>query len=53
MTNKATTGTEEKVGIVIIQTGESIKRETVYGHVNGGREQRSLVERDPVDVMII
>jgi hypothetical protein len=38
---------------VIIQTGESIKYEAVYWHVNGGREQRTLVEADPMDVMVI
>jgi hypothetical protein len=38
---------------VIIQTGESIKREAVYQHVNGGREQRMLVEADPMDIMVI
>jgi hypothetical protein len=38
---------------VIIQTGESIKREAVYGDVNGGREQRTLVEADPMNVMVI
>jgi hypothetical protein len=38
---------------VIIQTGESIKREAVYGDVNRGREQRTLVEADTMDVMVI
>jgi hypothetical protein len=38
---------------MIIQTGESIKCEAVYRHINGGREQRTLVEADPMDVMVI
>jgi hypothetical protein len=32
---------------------ESIKREAVYGDVDGGRGQRTLVEADPMDVMVI
>jgi hypothetical protein len=44
---------EEQVGIVNIQMGESIKRKAVYGDVDGGREQRTLIEADPMDVVVI
>jgi hypothetical protein len=53
MTDKAVARTEEQVSVVIIQMGEGIKREAVYRHVNGCREQRMLVEADPMDVMVI
>jgi hypothetical protein len=46
VTDKATTSAEEQVGIMIIQTGESIKHKAVYGDMDGGREQRTLIEAD-------
>jgi hypothetical protein len=53
MTDEAATRTEEEVSVVVMQTGESIKCEKVHRHKDGGREQRSLVEGDPVDAMVI
>jgi hypothetical protein len=53
VTDEASTRTEEEVGVVIIQMREGIKHEAVHGHVHGGREQRTLVEADPMDVMVI
>jgi hypothetical protein len=38
---------------MIIQAGEYMKHKTVYWYINGGREQRTLVEADPMDVMVI
>jgi hypothetical protein len=38
---------------VIIQTGESIERKAVYGDIDGGRKQRTLIEADPMDVVVI
>jgi hypothetical protein len=51
--DEATTGTKEEVGIFVGQTGQSIERETVHWHIDRGREERSFIKADPVDVMVI
>jgi hypothetical protein len=33
--------------------GESVKHETVHGHMDGGVEERLFVETDPVGIMVI
>jgi hypothetical protein len=52
-TYKATTSAEEEIGIIIQQTGESVKSEAVDSQRYGGRENRLLIESDPVGVMVI
>jgi hypothetical protein len=42
-----------QVGIMIGQTKESIKGDTIHGYKSRGGEQRLFVERHPVDMMVI
>jgi hypothetical protein len=51
--DKATTRTKEEVGIFIGQTGQSIECETIHRHIDGGREERSFIEMNPVNVVVI
>jgi hypothetical protein len=44
---------EEEIGIVVLQTRKSIKRDTIHGHQDRGREQQLFVEGNPVDTMVI
>jgi hypothetical protein len=53
MTNKATTRTEEEIGVVVMQMGESIKHNTVHRHEDRDGEQGLFVKGDPVDAMVI
>jgi hypothetical protein len=53
MADETTIRQEESICVVIIQTGESVKRNTVHGYEDGGGEQRLFVEGDPVDAMVI
>jgi hypothetical protein len=53
MADEATTRTEEKVGIFVGQTGQSIKGEAINGHIDRGQEERSFIKVDPVDVVVI
>jgi hypothetical protein len=53
VTNKATTSAEEEICVMVMQTGESIRHNTVHGYEDGEGEQRLFVERDPVDAMVI
>jgi hypothetical protein len=38
--DEATTRTKEEVSIFVGQTGQSVERKTIHGHVDGGREER-------------
>jgi hypothetical protein len=53
MADEATTRTEEEIGIFIRQTGQSIKGEAIHGHINGGREERSFIKTDPMNIVVI
>jgi hypothetical protein len=53
VTDEATTRTKEEVSILIGQTGQSVERETIHGHINRGREERSFIKVDPMDVVVI
>jgi hypothetical protein len=51
--DEATTRTKEEVGILVGQTGQSVECETIHGHINGGREERSFIKADPMDIVVI
>jgi hypothetical protein len=53
MTNKATTGDEEQIRVVIRQTGKSIESEAINGHKYGSREAGSFIKLHPVGVVVI
>jgi hypothetical protein len=53
VTDEASTRAEEQVGIVIIQTRKGIKCEAIHGHEDGSGEQRTFIETDPMDVVVI
>jgi hypothetical protein len=51
--NKAVTGAEEQIHIVIRQTEKGIKGEAVDSHRYGSREERALMKLHPVGVVVI
>jgi hypothetical protein len=51
--DKATTRTKEEVGIFVRQAGQSVERKTIHRHVDGGREERSFIEMNPMDIVVI
>jgi hypothetical protein len=53
VTNKATTGDEEQIRVVIRQMGKSIKGEAINGHKYGSREVGSFIKLHPVGVVVI
>jgi hypothetical protein len=53
VTDKASTRAEEQVGIVIVQTRKGVEREAIHGHKDGNGEQRTFIEADPMDVVVI
>jgi hypothetical protein len=50
-TYKATSCTEEQVGIIWRKTKQSVECKAVNRNKDGVRENRAFVERDPVGVM--
>jgi hypothetical protein len=53
VTNEASTRAEEQVGIVIIQTRKGVEREAIHRHEDRSGEQRTFIEADPMDVVVI
>jgi hypothetical protein len=39
MADETTISQEEEIGVVVLQTGQSIERDTIQRHKDGGREQ--------------
>jgi hypothetical protein len=52
-TNETAIGQEAQVGVVIVQTRQSIKSDAVQGYKSRSGEQRLFEERDPVDAVVI
>jgi hypothetical protein len=52
-TNKATTGDEEQIRIIIRQMGKSIKGKTIDSHKHRSREAGSFIKLHPVGVVVI
>jgi hypothetical protein len=53
MTNKAMAHRKEQVSIVFKQPGESVESNTIHFHEDWGGEMQSMVEFNPVGVMVI
>jgi hypothetical protein len=53
VTDEASTRAEEQVGIMIIQTRKGVKHEAIHRHENRSGEQRTFIEGDPMDVVVI
>jgi hypothetical protein len=53
VTDEASTQAEEQVGIVIVQTRKGVEHEAIHGHKDGSGEQRTFIEADPMDVVVI
>jgi hypothetical protein len=51
MANKATSSTEEQIGVIWQKTRQSIERKAINGNKDGIGEDRAFIERDPVGVM--
>jgi hypothetical protein len=52
-THKATTHAEENVSIVWRKPGEGVEGETLDGNGNRSREHRTLIESEPVGMVVI
>jgi hypothetical protein len=53
VTNKATTGDEEQICVIIRQMGKSIESEAVNSHEYGSREAGLFIKLHPVGVVVI
>jgi hypothetical protein len=53
MANKAATSSKEQIGIMLIQSGKSIKGSAIDFDKDGGGEVRLVEELNPVRVVVI
>jgi hypothetical protein len=52
-TDKAAVSQEAQVGVVVVQTRQSIESDAVQGYKRRGGERRLFKEGDPVDAVVI
>jgi hypothetical protein len=53
MAHEAMTSAEEKIGVIRRKTRESIEDETVHSNGVRGGEHRTIIESEPVGIMVI
>jgi hypothetical protein len=53
MADEAMPGTEEQICVIRRETRESIEHKTVDSNIDGIGEDRTLIEQNPVGVMVV